>query len=154
MNLKFRSLLLSIAIASVALAGRAQEVVDSDLLTRPLPIRDQFLLDNGFYFFVPESAFVLSHRGWSAEVHFEDSNTFATSKLVGNILEAGAGRSRAADKLTTAPINTLDHVYLADGETHRLTFSIHHAVTERLDLALDVPIPPTARRFPATPPPQ
>jgi hypothetical protein len=140
MNLRVRSLLLSLAFAAMAVTGGAQEVADRDLLTRPLPIRDQFLLNNGFYFFVPESAFVLSHRGWSAEVRFDDSNTFATSRMLGNTLEAGMGRSRAADKLTTPPINAFDHVYLADGETHRLTFSVHHAVTERLELGVDVPI--------------
>jgi hypothetical protein len=140
MNLRFRSLLLSIAILTVAMAGGAQEAVDNDLLTRPLPIRDQFLLNNGFYFFEPESAFVLSQRGWSAEVHLDDSNTFATSRLLGNSIEGASVRSRAVDKLTTPPLNALDHVYFADGETHRLTFSVHHAITERLELGVTVPV--------------
>src|SRR6266487_1919927 len=54
---------------------RAQE----SELRAPLPIRDQFLLSNGFFFFTPERARVLAEDESVVMISAADSNTFAKS---------------------------------------------------------------------------
>lgn len=123
-------------------AAFAQDAETHDALLDPLPIRDQFLLGNGFYSFEPEGAHVLETGEWRAEIHHADANTFSKSNWISLSLSAAqpATRERAIDLLTNPRFQLRDSVFLVDGETHRVTIGLHRGMGEHLELGIDIPV--------------
>ena len=124
-----RRLLTAIAVLSVtallALPAAAQQRDLADALLGPLPVRDQYLLNNGFFFFEPESAHVLDEDSWVVDVHTADSNTFAKSRWISHNLEGDTERRSGAQTLSLIRIDDGTTVFLVDGEIHRTTITAH-----------------------------
>jgi hypothetical protein len=118
----------------------AQDGVSRDALLAPLPIRDQFLLSNGFFFFEPESAHVLEPDEWSVAVQSTDANTFAKSAWVSRSLVDQTGRAEASDVLTDSRYHFDDTLYLIDGQTHRVEFAVNRGFGHHLELGVSLPI--------------
>src|SRR2546430_8483212 len=88
--------------------GYAQES-----LLAPLPVRDQFLLGNGFFFFEPEGARVLDDGDSSFDIHNSTSNTFAKSAWISrNLAGETAGRLPGHDTVTDPRYAWRDTVFL------------------------------------------
>ena len=123
-------------------AAVAQETETRDMLLDPLPVRDQFLLGNGFYSFDPEGARVLGNGEWLVDVHLAIANTFSKSNWITLSLasEKASTRSTARQTLENPRYLNRDAVYLVDGETHRTTISVRRGVGQNLQLGLTIPI--------------
>ena len=78
---------LSLLIAACCLFPSAARADDDDNLSllNPLPVRDQFLLNNGFYFFEPEGARVLPAESWVETFSLADAD--APVRLGGLLLK-------------------------------------------------------------------
>src|SRR5260370_42503710 len=94
-----RSFVRRAAAAVAFCAALAPGVCAQSELLDPLPVRDQFLLNNGFFFFEPAAAPVLEDGTWSLEMHSAVSNTFAKSAWVSRSLEFRTQRRSAAEQL-------------------------------------------------------
>jgi hypothetical protein len=129
------------AVFVIALSGPtfAQQVA-TDALLAPLPIRDQFLLNNGFFFFVPEQAAVLSNEDSVVALTATDSNTFAKSAWVSRSLEGQTSRTTAPDELANPRFDNGAPVFLVDGETHRLELSVRHGFGGHLEVGVAIPV--------------
>lgn len=119
---------------AVAPAVRAQELLD------PLPVRDQFLLNNGFFFFDPASAHILGDGEWSAGMHATLSNTFAKSAWVSRSLEFHTPRASAAELLKDPRFAADGPYFFVQGELRRQTFSIRRGIGDRFEVSVDVPV--------------
>ncbi|HYS55403.1 MAG TPA: DUF3187 family protein [Thermoanaerobaculia bacterium] len=126
-------LLILICAASPAQVNR------EDLLD-PLPIRDQFLLSNGFFFFEPESARVLAENESVIAMSAADSNTFAKSAWISRSEFGNRGRRAALDELANSRFHLGGPVFLVDGETHRLEIAMHRGLGRNLELGVTIPI--------------
>ncbi|HXH40271.1 MAG TPA: DUF3187 family protein [Thermoanaerobaculia bacterium] len=138
-----RCLLTALAALSVtailALPASGQERELPDALLGPLPVRDLYLLNNGFFFFEPESARVLDENSWTVDLHTTDSNTFAKSRWISHNLEGDTERRTGAQTLA---INRMDKGvtnFLVDGETYRTTLTAHRGFGNHLEVAVEVP---------------
>ncbi len=81
------SRLIAIAVTlALACTAAAQEAELQGVLLDPLPIRDQFLLGNGFFSFEPEGARVLEIGEWRLDVHHADANTFSKSSWISRLM--------------------------------------------------------------------
>jgi Protein of unknown function (DUF3187) len=136
-------LALYAGIALLTIAGRtlAQEADARETLLAPLPVRDQFLLNSGFFFFEPESAKVLGKNVWSIDLHETEANTIAESnwisrRLAGNTMRVGAGEALAYVGYDGEPSS----LFLVHGQTHRATLSIHRSIGSHIELGLAIPI--------------
>ncbi|HUJ15781.1 MAG TPA: DUF3187 family protein [Thermoanaerobaculia bacterium] len=109
-------------------------------LRAPLPIRDQFLLNNGFFFFEPERAAVLDDEQWRLTLNTSDSNTFAKSAWITHNLARGIGRADAGQELSDSRFRGEDPLFLADGETHRFELAVRRGFGAHLELGLTLPI--------------
>ena len=109
-------------------------------LLAPLPIRDQFLLNNGFFFFAPEDAAVIGADESRLIVTAADSNTFAKSAWISHSLAGQTGRAIATAELANSRFHGEGPLFLADGETHRLELSMRHGFGNHLELGLTVPV--------------
>lgn len=123
-------------------AASAQETETRDALLDPLPVRDQFLLGNGFYSFEPEGAHVLEIGEWRMDVHHADANTFSKSNWISLSLaaEGPTTRARAIDTLTNPRYQLRDSVFLVDGETHRVTIGLHRGLGGHVEIGVDIPV--------------
>src|SRR5258708_33259094 len=137
-----RSLGLYLAfVLLLACAASAQETEMRDALLDPLPVRDQFLLGNGFYSFEPEGAHVLEIGEWRMDVHHADANTFSKSNWISLSLasEAPTTRARAIDTLTNPRYQLRDKVFLIDGETHRVPLGLHRGLGGHVEIGGAIP---------------
>ncbi|HEV7426671.1 MAG TPA: DUF3187 family protein [Thermoanaerobaculia bacterium] len=125
-----------IAALLIALPALAQE---RDALLGPLPVRDQYLLNNGFFFFEPEGARVLDQDAWLVDVHTADSNTFAKSRWISHNLEGDNDRRTGDQTLGIIRMDPGTTIFLADGETHRTTLTAHRGFGSNLEVAVSVP---------------
>ena len=116
----------------------AQE--NSDALRAPLPIRDQFLLSNGFFFFEPERARVLGEYESVVMISAADSNTFAKSDWINRRAFGETGRMSQASELACSRARIGAPIYLVDGETQRAELSIHRGFGRNFELGLTVPV--------------
>ena len=126
MSRKFRRTfiaLLTVAVCSLPATSRAADDGSLTLLD-PLPIRDQFLLNNGFYFFEPEGARVLPTDSWIVDLHVADANTFAKSAWVSRSLEGETVRQDAAQVLSSERFRDVGSLFLVHGQTHRDTLTV------------------------------
>jgi hypothetical protein len=117
---------------------RAQE--NGDDLRAPLPIRDQFLLSNGFFFFEPERARVLGESESVVMISAADSNTFAKSDWINRRASGETGRMSQASELAGSRLRIGAPIYLVDGETQRAELSMRHGIGRNLELGLTIPI--------------
>lgn len=129
--------MVSLAIVSSALA---QEADVRDSLLAPLPIRDQFLLSNGFFFFSPEGPSVLDDGVWSFSTQTTDANTFAKSAWISHSLEGRTGRAAARDALADPRFHIADSLFFVDGETHRTDFTLRRGFGSHLELMAALPL--------------
>jgi hypothetical protein len=118
-------------------AGQQRDLVDAIL--GPLPVRDQYLLNNGYFFFEPADARVLDEDSWVVDVHSADSNTFAKSRWISHNLEGDTERRTGAQTLSLIRIDDGATVFLVDGEIHRTTITAHRGFGKNLELAIAVP---------------
>src|SRR5260370_41971974 len=79
--------------------GSVRAQGNGDDLRAPLPIRDQFLLSNGFFFFEPEPARVLGEDESVVMISAADSNTFAKSAWIDHRAFGVTTRMSAANEL-------------------------------------------------------
>lgn len=133
-----------ILLVGIALAGSAQLLAQDngarDALLAPLPIRDQFLLNNGFFFFEPEAAHVLELDQWAVAIQSSDANTFAKSEWVSKSLIGQDARVTAGQALTDPRYHIGDSLFLIDGQTHRVAFSLNRGFGNKFELGLSVPL--------------
>jgi len=126
-------------VAAFALAVSSELFAQSDGLLAPLPIRDQFLLNNGFFFFIPEQAAVLGGDHSIVSLSMTDSNTFAKSAWLTRSLEGQTTRTTAPDELANPRFHSGAPVFLVDGETRRLELSMRHGFGRHLELGVAIP---------------
>ena len=130
-----RAVAVAAFCAVVAPAVRAQNA-----LLDPLPVRDQFLLNNGFFFFEPEPARVLEDGIWSVAFRSDDSNTFAKSAWVSRSLEFRTQRRGAAEQLQDPRFAADGPYFFVDGETHRQTIAVHRGFGDRFEIGVSIPV--------------
>jgi hypothetical protein len=126
----------ALLIVALALPALAQE---RDALLSPLPVRDQYLLNNGFFFFEPEGARVLDDDAWLVDVHTADSNTFAKSRWISHDLDGDTDRRSGDQTLAIIRMDPGTTIFLADGETHRTTITAHRGFGNNLEVGISVP---------------
>jgi Protein of unknown function (DUF3187). len=126
-----------ICVLALPAAGQENELAGSIL--GPLPVRDQYLLSNGFFFFEPESARVLDDNSWLIDVHGVDSNTFAKSRWISHNLEGDTERRTGAQTLALIRMDEGQSIFLVDGEIHRTTFTAHRGLGANLEVGIAVP---------------
>jgi hypothetical protein len=131
-------LAFSVAVA-LALPAAAQQRDLADAVLGPLPVRDQYLLNNGFFFFEPEGARVLDEDSWVVDIHFADANTFAKSRWISHDLEGDTERRTGAQTLALIRLDAGMTNFLVDGEVHRTTITVHYGFGRNLELAVSVP---------------
>ena len=127
-----------VLLVLTCLAARAQ--VGSGDLLNPLPIRDQFLLSNGFFFFEPESSRVLPENEYAIAMSAADSNTFAKSEWIARSEFGQTHRAAALDVLANSRFHLGSPVFLVDGETHRVELALHRGVGGNLEFGVTLPI--------------
>jgi hypothetical protein len=128
---------VSVMIASLAVAQPADV---RDALLSPLPIRDQFLLSNGFFFFTPERPHALPAGEWSLGLSATDANSFAKSGWISHSLDGRTTRAEALETLADARFQSPDPLFLVDGETHRSDMTLARGVGGGLELRLTIPL--------------
>jgi len=128
-----RASLIALLLA-VAAGAHAQD------LLAPLPIRDQFLLSNGFFFFEPEEARVLERSEWRVLLNGFDSNTFSKSAWISYSLAGDEGRPDPAHELASGRFRGEGPLFYADGEIHRFEITMRRGVGEHLELGLTLPL--------------
>ncbi|MDQ6802617.1 MAG: DUF3187 family protein [Acidobacteriota bacterium] len=111
-----------------------------DDLRAPLPIRDQFLLSNGFFFFEPERARVLGEDESVVMISAADSNTFAKSAWITHRAFGETTRMSPASELAGPQAQVGAPLYLVDGETQRAELSMRHGFGGNFELGLTIPI--------------
>ncbi len=126
-------------IALMALPALAQDRDSDDALLGPLPVRDQYLLSNGYFFFEPETARVLDADAWTVDIHTADANTFAKSRWISHNLEGDDERRSGAQTLSLIRMDEGTTIFLVDGETHRTTFTAHRGFGNNLELSIAIP---------------
>jgi hypothetical protein len=133
---------VSFVLASAASAQEQTAAWRHDALLEPLPIRDQFLLGNGFFFFEPEGARVLDDGVWVAGVHVADANTFAKSGWITRSFASEEPNQRG-DGVTTLELprySNRDAVFLVDGQTHRTTLTLRRGLGAHAEIGIALPI--------------
>jgi hypothetical protein len=138
-----RCLLTALAALSVtavlALPASGQQREQADALLGPLPVRDLYLLNNGFFFFEPESARVLDENAWIVDLHATDANTFAKSRWISHNIEFDTVRRTGAQTLAVNRMDPGVTNFLVDGETYRTTLTAHRGLGNNLEVAIAVP---------------
>lgn len=142
MDLRFHMRLRCCLVAALLLActATAQEVETRDALLAPLPIRDQFLLSNGFLSFTPEGPRVLPEGAWSIALMGSDANTFAKSAWISHSLEGRTSRSEALKTLSDGRFQSSNVLFLIDGETHRNDLTLSRGIDHDLELRVSLPL--------------
>lgn len=129
-----------LAIVILAAAASQAAAQQRDVLLEPMAIRDQFLLSNGFYFFIPEAAPTLAQGEWNVSLASADANTFVKSAWISHSLEGRTTRSRALETLSDPRFQSIDTLFLVDGQLHRTDLSIRGGIGRHLELGATVPI--------------
>ncbi|HEY8130308.1 MAG TPA: DUF3187 family protein [Thermoanaerobaculia bacterium] len=130
----------TIAALFIAVLAAGACAAQSDALLAPLPVRDQFLLNNSFFFFVPEQAAVLPCDRTVVALTMTDSNTFAKSAWLTRSLEGQTTRTTAPDELANPRFHSGVPVFLVDGETRRFELSVRHGFGQHLELGAAIPV--------------
>jgi len=140
MNRCLLTVLAALSVTAVlALPASGQEREVADALLGPLPVRDLYLLNNGFFFFTPEGAHVLDDNSWVVDLHTTDANTFAKSRWISHNIEFDTVRRTGAQTLAVNRMDPGVTNFLVDGETFRTTLSAHRGLGNNLEVAIEVP---------------
>jgi hypothetical protein len=134
-----RLLTVLVALLVTTLSVTAQETDSADAILGPLPVRDLYLLNNGYFFFEPEGARVLDDDSWVVDLHSADSNTFAKSRWISHNLEGDDERRTGAQTLSIIRMDKGTTIFLVDGEIHRTTITAHRGFGNNLEIAISVP---------------
>ena len=129
-----------VASLFVATALVAQDASLRDGLLAPFPIRDQFLLSNGFLSFAPESARTLDEDTWSVSMNVADSNTFAKSNWISHSLQGRTNRANALQTLADTRFQSESTLFLVDGESHRSDLLLSRGFASGLELRVSMPL--------------
>ena len=121
------------------LLGFSAAAQAQDLLA-PLPIRDQFLLNSGFFFFEPEEARSMRADELRVSVSEVSANTFAKSAWISYNLAGERGRARAASELASSRFSGEGPLFLADGESHRFEIAVRRGFGHHVELGLTIPV--------------
>lgn len=135
-----KHLCVVLAAFLITCTAAAQEVETHDDLLAPLPVRDQFLLGNGFLSFTPEAPRVLERGAWCVAFTASDANTFAKSAWISHSLEGRSARSEALKTLSDTRFQSSNVLFLVDGETHRSDLTFTRGVDGDLELRVAVPL--------------
>ena len=122
----------------VCVSLQAQD--NGDDLRAPLPIRDQFLLSNGFFFFEPQRARVLDESESIVTITAADSNTFAKSAWINHRAFGETTRMSPASELAGSQAQVGSPLYLVDGETQRVELSMRRGFGRNFELGVTIPI--------------
>jgi hypothetical protein len=133
-------LIAASAVVLMASMASAQPVDLRDALLAPLPVRDQFLLSNGFFFFTPEAPRALPDGQWSFALNAADANSFAKSAWISHSLSGRTTRSEALATLADPRFESTDSLFLVDGETHRTDMTLSRGFAGGLELRITVPV--------------
>ena len=136
----FRTLLRRVLAVAALCAALAPGVRAQSELLDPLPVRDQFLLNNGFFFFEAAGGRVLEDGTWSVEFGSADANTFAKSAWVSHELAYRTERRSAAAQLQDPRFAADGPFFFVDGETHRQTFAVRRGFGDRFEIGLSIPV--------------
>lgn len=126
-------------VALVTSPAPADDRVD-DALLAPLPIRDQFLLSQGFFFFVPQSATLPENHRWTVSLSAADANTFAKSGWIRESLARRSDRGHALDALAESRFDGVGGLFLVDGQTHRSDIAVRRTVGSHLEIGISLPV--------------
>lgn len=135
-----RRLLATFAVFAATAAASAQQIDWRDTLLGPLPVRDQFLLSNGFFFFAPEQPRVMPGGQWAFSFNAADSNTFAKSGWISHSLDGRTSRSEALTELANTRFESNSTLFLVDGETHRSDLALSRGLGNDIEVRLTVPL--------------
>jgi hypothetical protein len=125
-------------VCVLALPAASQNQEHGNLLG-PLPVRDQYLLSNGFFFFEPEGAKVIDDDDWLIDLHGADSNTFAKSRWISHNLAGDTDRRTGAQTLGLIRMDEGQAVFLVDGEISRVTITAHRGLGRNLEVGIAIP---------------
>lgn len=134
-----RLTLAALLLLAIGSPLRAQDD-DRDALLQPLPIRDQFLLNTGFFFFEPETAHVMEAGSSLLTVQTTDANTFAKSAWVSRSLEGRTTRTDALTELSQPRFLIEPAIFFAQGESERTEFAFRRALSDELEVGVNVPV--------------
>ncbi len=134
------AILFALMLASTA---SAQDSRMRDALLSPLPVRDQFLLSNGFYFFTPEASRSLPEGTWSLSITSSEANTFAKSAWISHSLQGRTTRSGALQTLADTRFDSVSTLFLVDGEIHRSDLTLARGFRNGLELRVTAPVTST-----------
>jgi len=126
--------------ATLALLLGFSAAANAQDLLAPLPIRDQFLLSNGFFFFEPEAAGVLADGDMRVLFNAADANTFAKSAWIGYSLAGEQGRPDAAHEFALGRFRDEGPLFFADGELHRFELTMRRGIGDHFELGLTLPV--------------
>src|SRR5437763_12906736 len=124
-----------IVVFILAFTGRLL-AQSGDTLLAPLPIRDQFLLSNGFLFFEPEQARVLDENESQFSLIAADSNTFAKSAWINRSLTGHKERASVQAELSDSRFHLGGPIFLVVGGTPRLELQRRRGCGDNLELGL------------------
>lgn len=132
-----------VALITILLVAMGRNLVaqdERDVLLQPLPIRDQFLLNNGFFFFEPESARVLDAGTWVVSFRVSDANTFAKSAWVSRSLEGQTTRGDAMAELRQPRYAIAPAIFFVHGEAQRVELSLRRGLGNHLQVGINIPV--------------
>jgi hypothetical protein len=121
------------------LLGFSATVQAQDVLA-PLPIRDQFLLNAGFFFFEPDDARAMAADELRFSMNEVSANTFAKSAWISYSLAGENGRANAASELANSRFSGKGPLFLADGESHRFEMTLRRGFGNHLEFGVTVPV--------------
>jgi hypothetical protein len=126
----------------IAASAAGQEAELRDALLEPLPIRDLYLLGNGFYSFEPESPRVLDIGEWRVDVHHAEAATFTKSNWISISVGANAPTQRVdpLKELQDPRYQNRDALFLVHGMTHRTTFGIRRGLGSHVEVGVAIPV--------------
>lgn len=139
MNRRLLTVLIALWMTAILALPAAAQERDADAVLGPLPVRDLYLLNNGYYFFEPEDARVLDDDSWIVDLHTADANTFAKSRWISHNLEGDDERRTGAQTLSLIRMDKGTTIFLVDGEIHRTTITAHRGFGNHLEIAISVP---------------
>lgn len=135
-----RRILHFVAAIVLTCAAAAQEIRPRDAVLGPLPIRDQFLLGNGFLSFRPEAPRALDEDVWSVSFLAADANTFAKSGWISHSLQGRTSRAAALQTLADTRFQSVGSLFLVDGEIHRSDLTVSRGFGHGLELRVSLPL--------------
>ncbi len=129
------------ALAGDATATGSDPLGDGDLLLGPLPIRDQFILGQGFLAFDAGKASPLARGEWRVDAVQSVTNTWLLSSAVKSFLGDRDPEELTLEELQSIePSSEGEGIYFADGELYLTTLGISGGLGRHVEVSLSVPV--------------